>query len=60
MVIFGLAQVRVILNVYDPETNQTNTIYSISKTNESNKRINEIQISNDTAFVSTEFGLILI
>ncbi|MCW8850507.1 MAG: hypothetical protein OQJ81_11055 [Melioribacteraceae bacterium] len=47
------------LNVYEPETNQTNTIFSISKTNESNKRINEIRISNDTAFVSTEFGLIL-
>ena len=47
------------LNVYDPSTNKTITIYSISKTSESNKRINEIQISNDTAFVSTEFGLIL-
>ena len=47
------------LNVYDPSTDDINTIYSISKTDESNKKINEIQISNDTAFVSTEFGLIL-
>ena len=47
------------INVYDPELNKTTTLYSISKTNESNKRINEIQISNDTAYVSTEFGLIL-
>lgn len=47
------------VNVYDQATTEMNTLYDISKTNESNKRINDIEISSDTAFVSTEFGLIL-
>ena len=47
------------VNVYDPATTEMNTLYDISKTNEGNKRINDIEISSDTAFVSTEFGLIL-
>lgn len=47
------------IHVYDPETNTLNTIFDITKTNESNKKVNDIQISGDTAYVSTEFGLIL-
>ncbi|MCB9217990.1 MAG: T9SS type A sorting domain-containing protein [Ignavibacteriales bacterium] len=48
------------IDVYDPSTNQVSTIYEIFKENKSNKRINDIQISGDTVFVSTEFGLSLI
>ena len=47
------------VNIYDPSTNEMKTIFDIFETNESNKRINDIEISNDTAFVSTEIGLIL-
>jgi ligand-binding sensor domain-containing protein len=48
------------INVYDPFSNVMNTILEIYKTDKSNKRINDIQISGDTVFVSTEFGLSLI
>ncbi len=47
------------LDVYDLTTGSVHTIYDLIKENENNKRINDIQISNDTAFVSTEFGLVL-
>ncbi len=48
------------INVLDPNTNEVKTILQIYKTDKNNKRINDIQISGDTAFVSTEFGLSLI
>ena len=48
------------IDVLDPTTNEVKTILQIFKTDKNNKRINDIQISGDTAFVSTEFGLSLI
>lgn len=48
------------INVYEPTISKINTILEIFKTEKSNKRINSIQISGDTAFVSTAFGLSLI
>ena len=48
------------INVYDPSLNEMNTILQIFKTDKSNKRINDILISGDTAYVSTAFGLSLI
>jgi ligand-binding sensor domain-containing protein len=48
------------IDVVDPSTNQVSTILQIFKTEKTNKRINDIQISGDTAYVSTEFGLSLI
>jgi len=48
------------INVYYPETGQIKTILEIFKTNNSQKGINDIIISGDTAFVSTDFGLSLI
>jgi ligand-binding sensor domain-containing protein len=48
------------IDVLDPNTNEVKTILQIFKTDKNNKRINDIQISGDTAFVSTEFGLSLI
>ena len=48
------------INVYYPETGQIKTILEIFKTNNTQKGINDIIISGDTAFVSTDFGLSLI
>lgn len=48
------------INVYDPSLNQIKTILEINKTNKNLKSINDITISGDTAFVSTDFGLSLI
>jgi ligand-binding sensor domain-containing protein len=48
------------INVYDPATNEMSTILQIFKTEKSNKRINDILISGDTAYISTEFGLSLV
>jgi len=47
------------INIYDPSTNNIKTIFHIFNANETNKKINDILVSNDTCFVSTEFGLIL-
>ncbi|MFZ1290736.1 MAG: two-component regulator propeller domain-containing protein [Melioribacteraceae bacterium] len=46
--------------VYTPETGELKTILEIFKTDKSIKTINNILISDDTAFVSTAFGLTLI
>lgn len=48
------------IDVLDPNTNEVKTILQIFKTDKNNKKINDILISGDTAFVSTEFGLSLI
>ncbi|MCP5061614.1 MAG: T9SS type A sorting domain-containing protein [Ignavibacteriae bacterium] len=48
------------INVYDPSLNQIKTILEINKTNKNLKSINDITIRDDTAFVSTDFGLSLI
>ncbi len=48
------------INVYYPETGKIKTILEIFKTNNTQKGINDIIISGDTAFVSTDFGLSLI
>ena len=48
------------VDVYDPSTAEVNTILQIFKSDRSNKRINDIQISGDTAYISTAFGLSLV
>jgi ligand-binding sensor domain-containing protein len=55
-----LGSIDGYINVYYPETGQIKTILEINKTNNSQKGINNITISGDTAFVSTDFGLSLI
>jgi ligand-binding sensor domain-containing protein len=48
------------INVYDPENRSLVKINDIANTTKSQKQINDIYVSNDTAFVSTDFGLSLI
>lgn len=48
------------INVYDPKDKSLVKINDIANTTKSQKQINDIYISNDTAFVSTDFGLSLI
>lgn len=48
------------IDIYDPSKGEVETIREIYKTDNSNKKINDIQISGDTAFVSFAFGLSLI
>ena len=55
-----IGSVDGFIDVYYPETGQIKTILEINKTNNSLKSINDITISGDTAFVSTDFGLSLI
>ncbi|MEE9431147.1 MAG: two-component regulator propeller domain-containing protein [Melioribacteraceae bacterium] len=55
-----IGTIEGFINVYDPSTNQVKTILEINKTNKNQKGINDITISGDTAFVSTDFGLSLI
>lgn len=43
------------INVYDPANGNIEVILEIFKSNKSIKRINDISISGDTAFVSNEF-----
>ncbi|MBK8945867.1 MAG: hypothetical protein IPM32_11440 [Ignavibacteriae bacterium] len=46
--------------IYTPSTGEIKTILEIFKTDKSIKSINNISFRNDTAFVSTAFGLTLI
>jgi len=48
------------INIYDPKDKSIVRINDIVNTTKSLKQINDIYISNDTAFVSTDFGLSLI
>ena len=48
------------IDVYDPSTAEVNTILQIFKSDRSNKRINDIQVSGDTAYISSAFGLSLV
>ncbi len=48
------------INVYDPKNSSLVKINDIANTTKSQKQINDIYVSNDTAFVSTDFGLSLI
>ena len=48
------------INVYDPKNRSLVKINDIANTTKSQKQINDIYVSNDTAFVSTDFGLSLI
>ncbi|MCF6271495.1 MAG: hypothetical protein L3J41_17440 [Melioribacteraceae bacterium] len=49
-----------IIDIYDPTDGTIISIKDIFESNNSNKRINEILIISDTAYVSTNFGLSLI
>lgn len=48
------------LNVFDPADNSSYTILDIYNSDRVNKQINELKVSGDTIFISTEFGLSLI
>lgn len=48
------------LNVYDQQNNSNRNILDIYNSGRVNKQINELRISGDTIFISTEFGLSLI
>jgi hypothetical protein len=48
------------LNVFDPSDNTVQTILDIYNSDRVNKQINELRVSGDTIFISTEFGLSLI
>ena len=47
------------LNVFDPSNNSVRTILDIYNSDRTNKQINELIVSGDTVFISTEFGLSL-
>jgi ligand-binding sensor domain-containing protein len=47
------------LNVFDPANNSVRTILDIYNSDRVNKQINELRVSGDTIFISTEFGLSL-
>lgn len=47
------------LNVFDPANNSVRNILDIYNSDRVNKQINELRISGDTVFISTEFGLSL-
>ncbi len=48
------------INVYDPSNNSVRTILDIYNSDRVNKQINEMKVSNDTIFISTDFGLSLV
>ncbi len=48
------------INIYDPATNSINTILDIYNSDKNLKRINDLFVSGDTIFVSTDFGVSLI
>jgi len=48
------------LNISDPSKNSIRTILDIYNSDNVNKQINELIVSGDTIFISTEFGLSLI
>jgi ligand-binding sensor domain-containing protein len=48
------------ISVFNPSDNSTRTILDIYNSNNVNKQINELYVSGDTVFISTEFGLSLI
>ena len=56
---FGSAAVHGALNVFDPANNSVRTILDIYNSDRVNKQINELRVSGDTIFISTEFGLSL-
>jgi ligand-binding sensor domain-containing protein len=47
------------INIYDPTNNSIRTILDIYNSDKINKQINELKVSGDTIFISTEFGLSL-
>lgn len=47
------------INIYDPTNNSVRTILDIYNSDKINKQINELKVSGDTIFISTEFGLSL-
>lgn len=47
------------INIYDPINNSVRTILDIYNSDKINKQINELKVSGDTIFISTEFGLSL-
>jgi len=48
------------LNVFDPNDGSVRTILDIYNSDRVNKQINDLRVSGDTIFISTEFGLSLI
>ncbi len=48
------------LNVYDQQNNSSRNILDIYNSGRVNNQINELRISGDTVYISTEFGLSLI
>lgn len=48
------------LNVFDPKDRSIRTILDIYNSDRVNKQINDLRVSGDTIFISTEFGLSLI
>lgn len=48
------------LNIFDPTNNSVRTILDIYNSDKVNKQVNELRVSGDTIFISTEFGLSLI
>lgn len=49
-----------IIDVYDPTNEEVQTILDIFNSDKSNKTINDIFITGDTAIISTDFGISLI
>jgi ligand-binding sensor domain-containing protein len=49
-----------IIDVYNPSTKLMKSLLDISNSDRSQKQINNITISGDTAFISTDFGITLI
>ncbi len=61
MVEFGLAAVQEASNIFfDPKDRSVRTILDIYNSDRVNKQINDLRVSGDTIFISTEFGLSLI
>jgi len=55
---FGSAEGYIM--VYDPQDSSVRNILDIFKSDKTKKRINDIYIKGDTAFVATDFGLSLV
>lgn len=49
-----------IIDVYNPSDKSINVIQDIYNSNYTSKRINDLKVSGDTIFVSTDFGVSLI
>ncbi|MEO8233686.1 MAG: hypothetical protein ABI638_15510, partial [Ignavibacteriota bacterium] len=49
-----------IIDVFDQQTNSFRTVLDIYNSDKTTKRINDISITGDTVFVSTDFGISLI